>query len=36
MFDEYIGDTCLLLAILQQPYFTWSSAVTLKFIETIF
>lgn len=35
MFDEYVGD-CLLFAILQHPYFTWSSAVTLKIIETMF
>lgn len=35
MFDEYIGDTCLLLVILQHPYFTWSSSVTLKLIETM-
>ena len=36
MFDEYVGDAYLLFVILQHPYFTWSSAVTLKMMETMF
>ena len=36
MFDKQIGDMRLLFAMWQQPYFTWSCAVTLKLIETMF
>lgn len=36
MFDEYFGDMCLLSVIVQHLYFTWSSTVTLKIIETMF
>lgn len=36
MIDKQIGDMCLIFTILQQPYFTWSCAITLKLIETMF